>query len=482
MKKTMNLVRQNHKKPNSEKLHTMRKDLEELIDYEFQSQQEWDDVIREIIRFQNEDGSFNLLDSYRIESDCRVFYCHEPTYICSALLIKALLKDKEVFCGKEETILSKALYMCCARGLKGHGYDGMSGQLKAISYFMKCNIKEFLSQYPDICIEFSDMFQQIKELYARYVKEESYYGAWGESYKDKMIEVYHYFYPTVVFVYGTLMKGQSNHHRYLANSSYIGDATLSSYDIYDLGHYPGIVEGEGRVYGELYEINSDDLKQMDILEDEGDLYLRKLVQVSLDNGECRDAWCYIYHHSIDGHPQIFSRYGQEEMVWYVAYGSNLLEERLRYYMEGGYCIYNDRNYRGCNDKTLFVETRPIMIPYDMYYANYDKGSWEHSAVSFLDVSHSGCAYGRAYKIKKSQLNDIHVQEGRSSNWYPSMMQLEDIDGISAYTFVNHQVKQKEPFSRVSAKYGYVLLKGMKETYPGLSDDEIFTYLNQCGNK
>lgn len=481
MKKTIHLVRQNHLEPNMEELNLMRRDLEKLINCKFNSDNEWNDVIRQIIQFQYEDGSFNLLDSYRIESDCRVEYCYEPTYICSALLIKALLKDKEVFTGKEEIILSRALHMCCARGLNGHGYDSIQGQIKAIHYFMNCNIKEFLNEYPEICPEFTDMFKQIKEQYAKYVKEQTFTGVWGENYKDDIMKIHNYFNLTPLFVYGSLMKNQSNHDYYLADTKFLTDVTLSGYEIYDLGCYPGIIEGNGKVYGELYEVTDEELKRVDRLEGEGNLYIRKLVKVSLANNEIVEAWCYVYNHSVVGCNKVNGRYGQEEMVWYVAYGSNLLEERLKYYIEGGLCVYNNRYYTGCKDKTLFSETRPAIIPYDMYYSNFNKGSWQNSAVSFLDLSHPGKAYGRAYKIKRSQLNDIHLQEGSSALWYPNCIQLDDIDGIPAYTVANYTDKQKESFSKVSAEYGYVLLKGMKEAYPELSDGEIFDYLKSCGN-
>jgi len=98
----------------------------------------------------------------------------------------------------------------------------------------------------------------------------------------------------------------------------------------------------------------------------------------------------------------------------------------------------------------------------------------------LDLTTPGRAFGRAYKIKRSQLNELHNQEGKSPNWYPNCIQLEDIDGIPAFTVAGYQLKQKEPFSRVSAEYGYVLYKGMKEAYPHLKEGEIFDYLKACG--
>ena len=116
----------------------------------------------------------------------------------------------------------------------------------------------------------------------------------------------------------------------------------------------------------------------------------------------------------------------------------------------------------------------------MYYSNYDMGSWRRSAVAFLDLSKPGQAYGRAYKIKKSQLEEIHGKEGRGTNWYPECIFLGCIDGTPAYTYAGYETKKKESFDRVSSEYGIVLYKGMKETYPEMSDDDIMEYLRGCG--
>ena len=189
---------------------------------------------------------------------------------------------------------------------------------------------------------------------------------------------------------------------------------------------------------------------------------------------------YVYNHCVDGCNKIEGRYGQDEMVWYVSYGSNMLEERLKYYITGGTCLFNGMSYFACNDRTLPCESRKVEIPFDMFYSNYGMGSWSDSAVAFLDMSKPGFSYGRAYKIKKNQLEELHSKEGKSIHWYPECIRLEDIEGIPTYTFAGFSAKKKEPFSRVSAEYGIVLYKGMKETYPELTDKEILRYLQNCG--
>ena len=111
-----------------------------------------------------------------------------------------------------------------------------------------------------------------------------------------------------VFVYGTLMRNQRN-HGYLEEATYIGDGSLEGYGIYDLGRYPGIIEGHGTVYGEGYQVTKETEKRVDYLEEEGDLYLKKPEMVRLDNGETVLAMVYVYNKSVFGCKKLEGRYG-----------------------------------------------------------------------------------------------------------------------------------------------------------------------------
>ena len=53
---------------------------------------------------------------------------------------------------------------------------------------------------------------------------------------------------------------------------YIGDGVIDGYQMYDLGSYPGVVEGKGIVQGEVYQITGETEKRLDDLENEGNLY------------------------------------------------------------------------------------------------------------------------------------------------------------------------------------------------------------------
>ena len=74
---------------------------------------------------------------------------------------------------------------------------------------------------------------------------------------------------TLLFVYGTLKRGCSN-HRYLAGQKYVGLArTRPGYRLFDLGGYPGIAERpddlEG-VVGEVWSVEAEALRELDRFE------------------------------------------------------------------------------------------------------------------------------------------------------------------------------------------------------------------------
>jgi gamma-glutamylcyclotransferase (GGCT)/AIG2-like uncharacterized protein YtfP len=103
-----------------------------------------------------------------------------------------------------------------------------------------------------------------------------------------------------VFVYGTLMRGNSNYYHYLADCEFIGEADLKDYSLFNLGWYPGIKrEKNSIVKGEVFKIDQQIKSRLDILEGEGDLYLVNKVDVAINNiGKCA-ALVYVYNNEVD---------------------------------------------------------------------------------------------------------------------------------------------------------------------------------------
>lgn len=92
----------------------------------------------------------------------------------------------------------------------------------------------------------------------------------------------------LVFVYGTLMRGQVN-HPWLAGARADGEARLPGALLHDLGPFPMAVAGAGVVHGEVYAVTAADLARLDRLEGHPRLYRRR--RMALADG--RRVWVYL---------------------------------------------------------------------------------------------------------------------------------------------------------------------------------------------
>jgi gamma-glutamylaminecyclotransferase len=94
---------------------------------------------------------------------------------------------------------------------------------------------------------------------------------------------------TRVFVYGTLLAGERNHHL-LDGARLVGEArTEPAFTLYDFGPYPGMVAGDNNaVVGEVYEVDEPMLAAMDRLEGHPRFYQRTTIR--LEDGSTVEAY------------------------------------------------------------------------------------------------------------------------------------------------------------------------------------------------
>ena len=108
-----------------------------------------------------------------------------------------------------------------------------------------------------------------------------------------------------VFVYGTLLKGNSNHDVYLKDALFLGKARAENFALYSFGAYPGAVPEKGEaVLGEVYEIDESTLEKLDVLEEEVELYLRQKTRVVFENGTAREAYIYVYNDMVSADQKV----------------------------------------------------------------------------------------------------------------------------------------------------------------------------------
>jgi gamma-glutamylcyclotransferase (GGCT)/AIG2-like uncharacterized protein YtfP len=116
----------------------------------------------------------------------------------------------------------------------------------------------------------------------------------------------------LIFVYGGLMRGFDLHH-YLAGATFIA-AGWTAGRLVALGRYPGLLDGDGKVIGEIYRLEDvaaslealDDLEEFDPADPQQSVYLRIVRDVHVDDGATMSAWVYVYNRDASTAPVIKS--------------------------------------------------------------------------------------------------------------------------------------------------------------------------------
>ncbi|WP_406290302.1 hypothetical protein [Embleya sp. NBC_00896] len=142
-------------------------------------------------------------------------------------------------------------------------------------------------------------------------------------------------------------------------------------------------------------------------------------------------------------------------VWYISYGSNMNQERFRYYIEGGTPPGSTKLHQGSIDQTPIRESRPVIMPGGIFFGDHKSLNW-NAAVSFYDPNLPGEMPAVAHRVTQKQFSDLTLQEmdrvperepdldmGRllrdghlkvADGWYGEVRVVGHIDGIPAVTF------------------------------------------------
>ncbi len=107
------------------------------------------------------------------------------------------------------------------------------------------------------------------------------------------------------FVYGTLKVG--GHFAKQFDNFRVSSvkAEVMGFNLYDLGSFPGIKPGIGKVYGELHEYKDPEkvTHAMDQIEgyspkmNDG-MYLRRRIPVKTENGDIKEANIYLFNRKL----------------------------------------------------------------------------------------------------------------------------------------------------------------------------------------
>jgi len=103
---------------------------------------------------------------------------------------------------------------------------------------------------------------------------------------------------TILFIYGTLKRGASN-HAVLAGQTYLGDATtVPGYRLFLVADYPGLVKDttdQRGVQGELWSVASEALARLDAFEGVPEKLYRRapIALLPPDNETTAETYLYL---------------------------------------------------------------------------------------------------------------------------------------------------------------------------------------------
>lgn len=218
-----------------------------------------------------------------------------------------------------------------------------------------------------------------------------------------------------------------------------------------------------------------------------------------------------------GHKYNLGKDGRPTHVWYASYGSNLNEDRLLAYIQGGSPPGSTRKYTGCTDKTRPEESIPIRVHGFRPHFALNSSVWGGGIAFIGDADEDASFLGRAYLISIEQYDEIVAQEnglsvkmsspvdltktlatGRDSQGlgaYETNLHIGDYRGAPVLSFTSPFTVQEaltgtgtvqrrtvgvgtSSTNRPSAAYCRMIGSGLKETF-GMSEVAQADYIRGC---
>lgn len=261
-----------------------------------------------------------------------------------------------------------------------------------------------------------------------------------------------------VFVYGTLRNNEANSH-YLNQAKAIATQCWTPGELWDtnLG-YPAMVStGQGRVYGEIYEVGEEELRDIDNLEEfieqgnKDNYYERILRNIYTDRGVIS---AYVYVLPEEKLEPSFKFINSGDWKWY-----RIQDKQDLLYFAYGSCMDNQR-FRDHGVNYLFEDAlgRGSLEGFSLRYTRQTIGGGK---ADIMEIG--GHVEGKVYKIGQDALKYLLVREGvRKGAYRPTIINLEldDQKRCDALTFI---VVEKSQESLPSVRYFQEILRGAQGT-------------------
>lgn len=245
-----------------------------------------------------------------------------------------------------------------------------------------------------------------------------------------------------VFVYGSLCKNQENHY-FMKEATCLSEQAFVKGKLYT-GHsyYPLLVKSEEEItYGELYEIPSSLLKELDQLEgystlSEDPYFVRERSEVSTPHG-VTEAFVYYWPREAEGeavhnHDWKVHRYIQKDRLHYFAYGSCMDNSRL--------CDH------GVDHLFTSIKGKGELNGYRLAFSTH----FEDGSRADITEHPGDHVEGVVYEVGKEAREYLYQREGVETRVYrPTIVHVTGDDGITfqalSFTVIEKKAEIAPPF-------------------------------------
>ncbi|MCP8616240.1 gamma-glutamylcyclotransferase [Salirhabdus salicampi] len=271
-----------------------------------------------------------------------------------------------------------------------------------------------------------------------------------------------------VFVYGTLRKHEKN-ERLLDNATCIAHQAWTYGRLYDTGNgYPAmVIDASKLTYGELYDVNDEQLQKVDELEGfrEGasqNHYEREFVTIYTDNGAV-NAYVYTYDvtkirnlEEVQFGDWKCHQHLNKDSFLYFAYGSCMDDERFQL----ANVDHHFSSMLGCG-------------VVDGYLLSFTKHSHDGARADIVETN-GHKVEGKVYEIGKEALSYLFKREGVYAGAYRPAFIDVIINEKKYHDVLTFLVIEKQPEIAPPINYATEILRGAK----GIVSDEYYNKVQQ----
>lgn len=140
-------------------------------------------IIFKLLEMQKYDGSWSVIDDYRVDSDIRVYYVYYPTYYTTAILMKLDLQFEFENESNEKKALNKGLEFAIGRNLYGHGYDATASLLETLNIYKKAGLYNWIEKNKEN--DFSNLIYQHILNFKNALKTGQTFSDWNRNFKEE---------------------------------------------------------------------------------------------------------------------------------------------------------------------------------------------------------------------------------------------------------------------------------------------------------